>query len=59
MSERRFSTEEKINILHAWEAGDYTWEEICAVYNVSRDSIIHWKYNYEKYGIEGIKQSNS
>lgn len=59
MSKKIFSTEEKVNILYAWENSDYKWLEICALHNVSRDTIKHWKYNYETYGIEGLNRSNS
>lgn len=55
----RFSVKEKLEILNIFETGDYTWREISSLYNVSLDSLSRWKYNYDKYGVDGLVESKT
>ncbi|MGN7943290.1 helix-turn-helix domain-containing protein [Virgibacillus sp. 6R] len=56
MSKRARSLEDKIEIIKAMQAGDYSINELESIYNVNQDSIYDWVYKYEKYGVEGLKE---
>lgn len=59
MSKRAHSLEDKIKIIKALEVGSYSISVLESIYNVNRDSISDWVYKYEKYGVEGLKESST
>ncbi len=59
MSKRAHSLEDKIKIIKALEDGDYSVNELEAIYNVNKDSIYNWVYKYENYGLEGLKEAST
>ena len=54
---RKYTAEEKYQIIKAYEDGVGSTREIMALYKISRFSFYDWKYNYNKYGIDGLKGS--
>lgn len=59
MSKRAHSLEDKIQIIRALKDGDYSVYELEAIYNVCNSTIYDWVYNYEKYGVEGLKEAST
>ncbi|WP_453990298.1 IS3 family transposase [Bacillus nitroreducens] len=59
MSKRARSLEEKFKVIKALENGTHSLAELESIYNVQHTSIYDWIYKYEKYGIEGLKESSS
>jgi transposase len=59
MSKRAHSLEDKIKIIKALEVGSYSISVLESIYDVNRDSISDWVYKYEKYGVEGLKESTT
>jgi transposase len=59
MSKRTYSAEDKFKILKMYEEGIYSLKEITSKYKVANTTILKWKYNLEKYGIEGLKKSST
>lgn len=59
MSKRAFNPEFKIAVLKAWEEGKYSLTEIVIMSKVNESTIREWKYKFEKYGIEGLKESST
>jgi transposase len=59
MSIRSFSTEFKLEVVLAYQSGDYTMKEICRKYRISKYSLIDWMKRFEKSGIQGLKKSTS
>ncbi|MER2010711.1 MAG: helix-turn-helix domain-containing protein, partial [Psychrobacillus sp.] len=59
MSKRAHSLEDKIKIIKALEVGSYSISVLESIYDVNRDSISDWVYKYEKYGVEGLKESST
>lgn len=59
MSKRAFKPEFKIEVLKAWEDGKYSLAEIVKMYKVFESTIREWKYKFDKYGAEGLKESGS
>jgi transposase-like protein len=57
MSKRGHSLEDKIKIIKALEDGSHTISELEFIYKVHQLSIYDWVYKYEKYGVEGLKNS--
>lgn len=57
MSKRSRSLEEKLQIIKALEDGNYSVSELNVIYQVNKDSIYDWVYKYEKYGVDGLKES--
>ncbi|MRN12575.1 helix-turn-helix domain-containing protein, partial [Akkermansia muciniphila] len=58
MSKRSLPTEKKLEALRAYKEGIYPISEICSLYNIHESTFEKWRYNYEKYGVEGLKESN-
>ncbi|MEI3607800.1 IS3 family transposase [Pseudogracilibacillus sp. SE30717A] len=58
-NKRSRSLKEKVEILNAYESGNHSLSELYDLYNVYPSSIKDWKYKYERYGIEGLKESNT
>jgi len=59
MSKRAYNPEFKIEVLKAWEKGTYSLAEIVKKYKVFESTIREWKYRFEKYGSEGLKESRT
>ncbi|ALC91698.1 transposase [Bacillus sp. FJAT-18017] len=59
MSKRAHSLEDKIKIIKALEDGSHTLSELELMYKVDNVSIYDWIYKYEKYGVEGLKESST
>src|SRR5690606_23259700 len=59
MFKRARPLEEKIMIVKALENGTHTISELEFIYNVRDVTIYKWVYRYEKYGIEGLKESTT
>jgi len=59
MSKRAHSIEDKLKIIKALEKGNHFISELESIYNVHNLSIYDWVYKYEKYGMEGLKESSS
>jgi|SRR5690606_1032105 len=58
MSKRSYSVEEKYEILKALD-NHYSINEIGSIYNVHNSTILEWKHKYDKYGLEGLKESST
>lgn len=59
MSQRAHSIEDKLKIIKALEDGSHSISELELIYNVHNLSIYDWIYKYEKYGVDGLKESSS
>jgi transposase-like protein len=59
MSKRAHSLQDKIKIIKALKNGSHTISELEFIYKVNNLSIYEWVYKYEKYGLEGLKESPS
>ena len=58
MSKRsKHSAEEKYQIIKAYEEGVGSVKEITSLNIISIATFYNWRYNYNKYGIEGLKES--
>lgn len=58
MSKRsRYTAEEKYEIIKSYEDGLGSIKEITSLYKISSYTFYDWKYNFEKYGIDGLKES--
>jgi transposase-like protein len=60
MSKRSiYSEEEKYNILMLHEEGFMSFREIKSMYNTNHETMRKWRYKYETYGIDGLKESRT
>lgn len=59
MSKRGRSLEDKIKVIKALEDGSHTISELEFIYKIHNLSIYDWVYKYEKYGVEGLKESST
>lgn len=59
MSKRAFTVEFKFEILKAWEDDTHSLSELAKKYGVNISTIREWKYKYDKYGTEGLKESTT
>lgn len=60
MSKRsKYTAKEKYGILKEYEDGTRTIQEIINKYRISEFSFYAWRYNYEKYGLEGLIESKT
>jgi transposase len=59
MSKQSYSKEFKYEVLLAYENRDYTIKELCSKFQISKSSLKEWTEQFEKYGVEGLKQSES
>ncbi|WP_420846151.1 IS3 family transposase [Neobacillus notoginsengisoli] len=59
MSKRALSLQDKIKIIHAYDNGTHSLVELESIYKVSSMAIYDWLYKYEKYGVEGLKESST
>lgn len=55
----KYTTEEKHEILDVYENGMGTIQEIITKYKISGHIFNKWRYNYSKYGIEGLRESKT
>ena len=57
MSKRtKYTTEEKYEILNEYDIGTENIKEIANKYKINRITFYNWKYNYDKYGINGLTE---
>jgi len=60
MSRRtKYTTEEKYEILNEYDNGIGTMKEIASKYKINRVTLYNWRYNYSKYGIDRLKESET
>lgn len=59
MSKRAHSLQNKITIIKALESGSHTISELVYTYKVAKRAIYNWVYRYEKYGVDGLKESTT
>lgn len=59
MSYKKYTAEEKLNIITEYSKGNYTWEELANKYQISRYAINRWREKYNQYGLAGLKRSSS
>lgn len=58
MSKRsKYSAEEKYEILKEYENRIVTVQKIALKYQIDRQTLQEWKSTYEKYGLDGLKES--
>lgn len=58
MSKRSYSAEKKYEILKAL-GDEYSTHEVASIYKVHYSSILEWKHKFDKYGLEGLKESST
>lgn len=59
MSKRSIPIEKKLEIINAYNDGDYSIKEIIAHYKVAESTLREWLYKLEHYGIESLQESKS
>ena len=59
MSKRAHSLEDKIKVIKSLEDGSHTISELEFIYKVHNVTIYEWVHKYEKYGVEGLKDSST
>ncbi|OAA83689.1 transposase [Clostridium coskatii] len=60
MSRRtKYTVEEKYKILMEYKNGSKSIQEIHTKYMVSVYAFYKWRYNYEKYGVDGLRESKT
>ncbi|OZM56050.1 IS3 family transposase [Lottiidibacillus patelloidae] len=59
MPKRAHSLEVRIEVLNALKDDVLTLSEIVKKYKVSKSAIRDWKYKFDKFGFEGLKESSS
>jgi transposase len=55
----RYTAEEKYEIIKAYEGGMWSIFEITSMYKISQYALNQWRYNFEKYGLEGLRESKT
>ena len=55
----KYTTEEKYEILNEYDIGTENIKEIANKYKINRITFYNWKYNYDKYGIDGLIESKT
>ncbi len=57
MSKRtKYTAEEKYKILMDYEDGIGSMLKIASMYKISEDTLRNWIYNFEKYGLDGLRE---
>jgi len=60
MSKRvKYTAEEKYEIIREYQDGLGTLSDIAYKYKIYKKSITRWVYKFERYGIEGLVESNT
>ena len=60
MSKRcKYTAEEKYRIIKAYEDGVGSLKDITSLYKISITTFKSWRYSFEKYGTEGLKESKT
>lgn len=59
MSNKRYTAEEKYNIIKEYSEGSYIRKEIAKKYQISIYTLQMWRDRFNHYGIEGLKSSTS
>lgn len=55
----KYTTEEKYKILMEYADGISTIREITTKYDINDDTYFIWRYNFDKYGINGLRESKT
>ena len=55
----KYTAEEKYEILMDYENGTSSIQELCINYSISAYAFYKWRYNYEKYGVDGLRESKT
>jgi transposase len=55
----KYTAEEKYEILMEYVNGDNSIQEIHIKYSISAYAFYKWRYNYERYGIDGLRESET
>lgn len=53
----KYSAEQKYQIIKAYEDGVGSIREIISLYKISNYTFYDWRYNFNKYGIDGLRES--
>lgn len=57
MSKRtKYTAEEKYEILKEYEDGVGSMLEIASIHKINRSTLENWRYNFKKYGIDGLRE---
>ena len=59
MARSKHTIRQKIKVLQMAEEANYSIEEICKIYKLSKYTLLHWQVKYETAGIEGLKESST
>lgn len=59
MSKRAYSVEFKMKVITVYKNEIYSISELCSTFNVTFTTIKNWISRYEKYGIDGLKESKT
>lgn len=60
MSKRtKYTVEEKYKILMAYEDGTGSMLKIASMYKINEDTLRKWIYNFQKYGLDGLRESRT
>lgn len=55
----RYSAEQKYNIITEAQNGKLSTNKILARYQITYNTLKNWKHLYQRYGITGLKKSNT
>lgn len=59
MSKKSYSIQFKYEVLKAYKNEEYSIEELCSKYGMPKITLYDWVEKYEKYGMEGLKNSRT
>lgn len=59
MARSKHSVEEKLQILHLLNEGDYSQRELCEKFSVSKSTIQRWKMKFNQDGVDGLIESTT
>lgn len=55
----KYTAEEKYQIIKAYTDGVGSLSEVTTLYKIHHATLVKWRYNYEKYGIDGLNGSGT
>ncbi|BBU39219.1 hypothetical protein APP_15110 [Aeribacillus pallidus] len=56
---KQYTTEFKLEVLHAYENRECTIQKLCKRYQITKYSLRQWINEFREFGIEGLERSNS
>lgn len=59
MARSNHSVEEKLQILHLLNEGDYSQRELCEKFSVAIKTIKQWKMKFDQDGVDGLIESTT